>query len=267
MQQQRGEDGPGGHVAVTTSQTRAESWGDLPRNDIYKAVRWLAKISATALVLAFGYLQLSGSDLSTIGSSVTAEVIFKVALALYYASWVAGVLHDTAVQEGTYSRPPNRGRMPISGVLSALTLSVGFGLLCLWADNPERFSAFLAAFIAINYGLWQFMLRRYLHETVTRSRSDFEGERVRLERLHFVFDIYLSGQWQTSRFTVGALWVLALNVAVHTGASEIAIAAIVLGFVVLFEGWIWLMRLVTDVWIRAVENLGSRYRFEPVSRD
>src|SRR4051794_3585267 len=80
------EDVPVGQDAVTRAHARTEGWGDLPRDDIYKAIRWLAKISATALVLGFGYLQLSGSDWSTIGSSVTADVIFKVALALYYAS-------------------------------------------------------------------------------------------------------------------------------------------------------------------------------------
>jgi hypothetical protein len=247
-------------------EVRSSTWGDLPREDIYKAARWLVKGAATVLVLAFGYLQLSGSDWSTIGSSLTADVTFKVALALYYGSWVAGLLHDTALQEGTYSRPPNSGRMPMSGVLSALALSVAFGLLCLWAGEPGRFAALLAVFIAINFGLWKLMLRRYLAETVKRSEDDFRENPVRLERLHFVFYTYLSGRWQASRFTIGALWVLALNVVVHAGASEIVVAAMVLGFVIVFEGWIWFMRVVTDVWNRTLEELGARYELRQTAR-
>jgi hypothetical protein len=220
--------------------------------------RLLVKAAATGLVLTFGYLQLSGAEYGSIVSDVSADATFKLALALYYASWVAGTLVDTAVQERTYSSPPTGGRMPVGGFVAALVLSIAFGGLCFWAANPTRFAGLLGVFLVLNIVGWRYLLHR-LDPTVRESRAAFDRSYFKLERLHIVYDEYLAGPWQVSRFAVALLGVAALNVLVRAGADDILIAGVTLAYVVVIEAWIWYMRLHVRAAVRLLDVLDTWY--------
>lgn len=236
-------------------------WAEPPLWDVYRTARWLIRLVAAGLVLFFGYLQLSGADYATIASSLPATTTFRLALALYYTSWITGVLYDTAIQEGTYSTPPNHGRIPV--ILGTLALAITFGALCVWADNPVRFAGLLSGFLILNIALWRLMVDRVLPKTVAESQDAFRGDYAKLERLRLAYRVYLCGRWQWARFATVGLGLVGINILVRAGVSDLLVAGAILVLIVFKEAWIWLVRLQVGAAVRLLDRLGQNYSLTP----
>lgn len=234
-----------------------------PPRDVYQVVRVLAQAAAVVLILIFGWLELKGAAYEPL-QNIPGDSITKLALALYYAGWVAGIMTDTRIQERTYSVPPNRGRMPLSGYVSALALSVGFGVLCfVTGRSPGRFAIFLAAFLAVNVATWRYLVDKVLPATAARSQQDFVDDPIRLERLRLVYGGYLRGRWQWARYGAGAVAIVVVCAAIISKQKGVVIASTILGYVALMEGWIWLVRLRLGASLHVLDYLGGRYSLAP----
>jgi hypothetical protein len=112
---------------------------------IARSTRQLIKIMASVLVFAFGWLKLQGLELAPIAKELPASVILKLSLALYFACWVYGTLKDTNFQEYVYEKAPNRGRLPVVGIILCTLLAFIFGLMCL-VKTYQQFAIVLTVF-------------------------------------------------------------------------------------------------------------------------
>lgn len=236
--------------------------GHPPRN-VYQVIRLLAQGAAAVLILTFSWLELKEATYKPL-KDIPDDSITRLALALYYAGWVAGVMTDTSVQERTYSVPPNKGHMPLSGFVSALALSVGFGALCfLTGSSAGRFAVLLAAFLIINIATWRYMVDKVLPGTVARSKKDFEGDPIRSERLRLVYSGYLAGRWQWARYGAGAVGIGVICGAILSNKKPVVVASAILGYVLLMEGWIWLVRPRLGASLQVLDYMGRRYSLAP----
>jgi len=239
-------------------------------HSIYRSAKLTVKLAAGALVVIFGWLQLRGISFAPIAKDLSADVVLKSALALYYSCWVAGALLDTETQEKVYASQPNKGRMPIGGFGVILLLAAVFGVLCA-AKTYALFSIALDAFLLLNVGTWAYMTRRLLPNAVTRSRQVYASAPLKLERIHLIYDRYLCGPWQVHRFITGGCLLAVLNVLVWShmadslasnlglGSRELIISLVILCFVLVMEAWIWLVRLRIATSLALLEYLEERY--------
>src|SRR5260221_1477632 len=132
---------------------------------IYRTAKLLVKGAAGALVLIFGWLQLKGISFAPIAKDLSAGVVLKASLAVYYSCWVAGTLLDTDTQEKVYAAQPNRGRMPAGGFGVIALLAVVFGVLCA-VKTYALFALALDTFLLLNIGTWLYLTKRLLPETI-----------------------------------------------------------------------------------------------------
>lgn len=235
-----------------------------PSRDVYQVIRLLVKVAGSALIVIFSWLELKGAAYEPL-QRIPGDSLIKLALALYYAGWVAGILTDTSVQEQTYSTPPNKGRMPLSGWVSALSLSVGFGVPCfVTARSPGRFVLFLALFLGINVLTWRYLVGKVLPSTVAGSYRDFAGDLLRVEKVRLVYEGYLCGRWQWMRYSAGALGVVVIGAMVVSKQDSLVIGSSILGYVVLMESWVWLVRLRLGASLRLLDYLRGTYSLVPL---
>ncbi len=212
------------------------------------------------------------------------DLLLKLTLALYYSCWVFGSTFDTNLQMSVYVRDPNRGLFP----KFAYALLIGFGAaaaILLWASKEEAYFAFvLTGFVAFNI-LGFFYILRYVKPIMAASKEQYEIKRdyFGLEQLDLVIT-YMSGRWQSLRFTVMVLLAIAMNVIVFSDSARGLVASLVaaiappvnaqtidrlipslsfLVFVLVAEGWIWAQRLRVRTAIDLVEGLAAKYIVRP----
>lgn len=229
--------------------------------DFARTTRSVITYLAGGLALLFGWLEFKDVAIGQIVGSVSGGLIVKIALSIYYLSWVAGTINDVDQQETAYAEAPNAGRFPRSGFLVAISVAAAFAILC-YVSSAQAFSLVLAFFLVLNVAGYLYILRT-IKPTVEKSRQQYLqlGDRSSLAKLEIVWR-YLGGAWQWWRFAYG-LMAIGLVVAasfsqlpqrLHALYSEIPpenyIALSVLLYVLSMEGWIWAMRL----WARIAQD-------------
>lgn len=236
-----------------------------------RKTRILVRVLAAALALSFAWLKLRGVPFPRLTSETTATILFRSALILYYFGWLAGVLMDTRDEEDLLVAAPNRGRLPLVGLILAITISVVFGLLC-WVDTYRKLALALALLWILDKTGWVYLYKTLLGPEITRARSIYknEGDLFLAEQVNQLEEFF-TAPWHWWRFGCGLGLVLVINVLTWTElgsyvalittyvtkASLISLSLLL--FVVIFEGWIWVYRLRRFHAIRFLDGLGLRY--------
>jgi hypothetical protein len=243
-------------------------------------------VMATVLAALFAWVQLREIPLPPI-ESVEPTYVRRIVLAIYYACWVAGSTVDANIQKEVYRRDPVQGKIPREALLAVVGLFV-VAVLLLWAsDSDQSVSLALVPFLIVNVVGWRVLVRRVSPIITATAQAYEQAEHYhRLEQLGVV-DRYMRGRWQWLRFGVLALLVAGTNVmafsppvrawvASYVGAffpastsnaiaGLLPVAALVL-FVLVSEGWIWVLRLRNAVALRTIADLATRYSLKPIGR-
>jgi hypothetical protein len=219
-------------------------------------LRFVVTTSAATLTMGFGWLKFRGVDLIGVLHSVPADFVLKLAMALYFASWIAGLLSDLADMEFVLVKSPSPVHVKVGGTLVGILTAIAFGLLC-YVETMQHFSIALLVLLVINTIGWLYLTRIVLPaaESISHSFYTSQGRMLRLEQLNIVCRHFQGGSWQLIRLTLGLLAaitmtvlshkyaVLALEVQVIQTYGDILSASVFLVYVLVLEGWIWFMRM------------------------
>lgn len=223
------------------------------------------------LVLLFGFLELKGIELTPIFSNITAELVLKLSLFLFYILWFFGPIIDLNNQELILNDAPNNGKLTKEALLLILLIGITFGVLC-WVNSFQKFTIVLSCFWLINFGSWFYLVKRILKNPIQSSRShyletnDFEN----YEQLELV-EHFISGKWQVLRFSVGVFLLIVLNLLSYTRLSDyiavslnliskdIILAYSALFFVLFTEIWMWYKRIDLIIAMKTVRTVSNKY--------
>lgn len=246
-------------------------------------------IVGTALALLFTWLTLQNLPYAEAIANARREYILRIALVMYYLSWVAGTKFDLTTQKSVYLLDPNRAQSRIPSITVVGSILVAFAILLWVKDEDPKFVLALSVLVAVNVVSWRFFLRDIVNPIITATREIYRGERdyFGLERLR-VIEGYIGGDWQWRRFAVMAGMMLIASVLVAFSplrtsladllnrlypslpaekVSPLLTAAFLAIFVLVAEGWIWIMRIRTRLSLQLLAVLDSRYRLLPLGSD
>ncbi len=245
--------------------------------------RFTIKIIGGALALLFTWIQLKDFPVVPLLESTKAGFVLRLALAVYYFSWIFGTSFDVSVQQSVYVRDADRGHLGWRAI-AAIGLFGATAAIFLWASDDEKwFAATLTGFIIANIIGWLVLVRR-VTSIIYMSLLTYDQDFFEIERLHVV-KIYIAGNWQKYRFLVMfaiALVAIAISfVAPVRLMVSLAIASLVFGlketvispllpslvfvvFLVIAEGWIWMMRAKTWASLNLISDLKEKYQLEPI---
>jgi hypothetical protein len=240
-----------------------------------RSARTLITSLAAALALFFGWLQFREIEFGPIVEDVSAKIVFKGAMALYYACWVAGTTWDTDDQELLYSVAPREGKLPWNGIATAVILATVFGVLC-WIPSDRIFAVVLALFLAVNVLSWRYLVTRITRKAIRDAMM------VHMKNKNFcetacleIWTRYLDAPWQWYRFAAGAVVIGMLNLVIFTGlagfishksshlSTDLLTTIGIVLFILVMESWIWIMRVKTRVGIHTVRELTTMYEISP----
>ncbi|MFP4073270.1 MAG: hypothetical protein ACLFVZ_04450 [Actinomycetota bacterium] len=258
---------------------RSEHWADKAKViRMALTAKRMIRALAFSLIGIFGFLRLRGVPVGPTLESLPAELIFKIALFIYFSSWVLGTVNDANEQEIAYAVPPRDGKFPWQGYALGASLALVFGVMC-FVDNPRHFAIALTVFLGINVVGWRYLVRKLRPEAYARSleryRNDKDGMSMfRLE----VFYRYIAGKWQWYRFLYGAALLLPLyylaffDSAARVGdgmgirSKETLVSLSFLVYVVSFEAWVWVQRIKVKFATNVLEDLQEEFAIVVVSK-
>jgi len=235
-----------------------------------RLARSAIRVVATLLALTFAWLKFRGIEFAPVAKTLPAELIFHVALALYYSCWILGLTNDTQEQELVYPQAPKN--VIIGCIVFGIVFFAAFLALC-YVDTARLFVVVLAAFLVINVGSWQFFIKIFMRSATLNTRSKYLSDNnfIGLERLQIIYDEYLCGRWQWIRFIVGGgivtvIGILAFHDAtsqaierLQSGLVDILISLLLLLFVFVMEVWIWIMRLKVKHRLSLLDRIEDKY--------
>jgi hypothetical protein len=253
-------------------------------NKLARTARWSINVIAGVLALFFTWVKLSGTSLIPVLENTEPEVLAKIILVFYYLCWVFGTGFDVGNQQAVYVSDPKEGRIALDtfGVLVGLTIVTA---ALLWAsDDIKVFAAMLVVFLIANILLWRYLLTRVrpiieASAKIYRDRKNYPD----LERLHVV-ENYLAGDWQKHRFLAMCLLLAAANVICFVEPVQQAASAVmrlilppnlapaivrllphlsIILFILVAEGWIWIMRVRTWTSLHVIAALRKSYELKP----
>lgn len=214
-------------------------------------VLWLAVVSLPGFIERFNFIR-------------------GLLLLAYALSWILGSNFDLSSQKSAYVGLPVP---PVARWASyvILVLMIAGGLLTISTDE-RYFSAALATFFLINVAGWMLFRGKVQRAVLSQRASLLQGHPDRIDLFDAVAR-YLTGNWQWHRFAAMLLTIAAAvavsfsvearesvslyfhriftNWPVDAIASNVPIICLAM-FVVVAEGWIWLMRLSVYVIRRRV---------------
>lgn len=233
----------------------------------------------------FSAIQINAISLVKLTMQIDPDVFVRAGLLLYCNAWLFGARLDTSMNEQVFVVDPERGRFPWSFVLILPGFVVLAGALLFVADNVQHLSLALAAFWFVDLGMWwnyvRFMKPRGLHTAAFYTERRMFPQ---LEKLKFMLRHYVTLDWQLKRFSCMAVVLLLFLLTAHseqardqvhvllahvlpgTTAERIVTGlphALFLVYVLLAEAWSWWMRLKTNQFIRAVDEIKNSYVLWP----
>jgi hypothetical protein len=258
------------------------------RSEIDRLFEW-SRLFVTIVGVLFGsvfaVLQFQHISIVALFTQVEPDTFVRLGLILYYNSWVLSAAVESKMAQKVYAADPNRGRVPPSMFL-VLPLLVGVGLLLFWASsNMQRLSYTLAAFYIVDLIQWT-VFKSLAKPMAAASAEIYKTRRqyAQLEQLNAYVVDHMQGRWQAFRYVSMAVLVLALLCASHLNdvrrfvaehihsmtlglsverIESLASPLLFLAYVVVAEGWVWLMRLRTRRRIALIDELRSRYTLRP----
>lgn len=239
------------------------------------------------LATVYAFLTFATFPIPDVISAIDPAKGLKLTMIVYYFLWVWGLNHDTDLQEIVYAAAPAEGKLRPSDK-GVIVLIILVSLSLVWAIGSEqRFAAILAIFIAVNVFAWRWLLAA-IRPAIVESKEIYRAapqDFFSLERLD-AFVEYISGHWQWLRFGAMGLVLAVLNAVVFFDDTRVFLASTLtqiypkisieqfsailpLGLFIVFtmveEGWIWIMRLKTDLVIAVTSDLEEKYQLRPRS--
>lgn len=216
-------------------------------------VKWVG----VALALVFTWLAVKSVPINSESSAIA----WRIALVLYYLSWIAGATTDINIQYRVYVTAPDRGEVT-GGTIAAIAALVALGVLLFYSYSQRSYemaAGTLTLFWIANILGWQYLIK-VTRQPFGDARMSYESERdgVGKVRLNYVEE-YVTGSWQWRRFVVVGVYVVVYDVIVFTQLGNTLTAWFdvpgkdviagfgLLGFVVLAESWMWVRRIRTSV--------------------
>jgi hypothetical protein len=235
-------------------------------------VELAAKVVCGILVVVFASLQFSKKDVELFASEPAAELIFRVAMALYLAAWSAGGVHDLRHQRDALIAPTNTTKEILNGFGFILALGFLFAMMCVVRENKTWTVLFLAAFLLLNIGAWRYFSNRIMRPMIDKSLATYAGEQdyFAVEKVKNVKN-YICGAWQYYRFGIAVALAVLLNCLMLPGVSqriadnipgakkhEIESSAILI-YVVVIEALIWHRRILASLTRKMLEEMEIEY--------
>jgi hypothetical protein len=243
-------------------------------------------VRVVGLVFGFlvAFLQIKDIKPDALLTPSSADIIWRVALIIYYWSWVGGFNFDLNVQELAYIAFPGQGRWSQQlyfilavFIVMAATLLTSFG-------NIAYFSLALTCFLIVDYASW-FCMRLYFRQSIDHSRIHYTTEQqfYEVEILTMVQD-QVFGLWKLWRLLLGAGMVGVAdlfsfnhafqNIVVRgmqnvfpwlssTDAGSFFYSALFLIYVVVMESWLWFHRIRLYARLGTLDYLSGTYQLTP----
>lgn len=253
------------------------------------AIDWTRRLtSMISSVLAFKIIWsfMEGRRFSPEGSWALVQII----VVLYFLSWSLAALTGIKTQAVVLNSTGGiSSKMPLPAVFAlAVGLPIGaftmflvlFGerfkteLLPFWDRSITEFLVVLLAAFWLWDMAWHFLARKSIRLMVDSSKANLEAENKRyceLEKIS-VLEAFIFGVWRIYRISFGIivvvfllfsmvfikkyLYIPVLDVSIPMEA-EIAIVTFI--FVIVSEGWIWIMRIRMISGIETIVDIGDRY--------
>jgi hypothetical protein len=276
---------PSGDVGVRSAPKTPESESDARKR--LQRVFWWARqaVWAVATILAFAFLWLQWKDYLEGGlvDKVSKVVVIKLALGIYYFSWIFACRFDLKIQESVYIIDPNKGALPKSFFLLTPLFLVGAALLLWAADHETYLPYFITTFFAIDTVLWIYT-RKWaipIAEATRRHHSSNPERYFYIAQIDVVEEL-MCGKYQIYRHIalfalIAAFDMIALfdtpkefiSLLIHAvnsdiserSMSELLPAAFLLGYVLACELSMWFMRARALLSLKIIDRLHMKYRF------
>lgn len=240
--------------------------------ELARYLRLIAAVLAAALTMGFGWLKFRGVDVVGVLQPVPADFILKLAMAVYFASWVSGAVSDVSDLEFVLIKAPSPMHVKVGGTILAVLTALAFAALCL-AETAPAFSTALSTLLGVNIVGWFYITMVVVPVAHSASADHYRqrGDLLRLEQLNLVCKWYLSGLWQLARLLFGLLVAIAMLALTYNWSylqsiqpslsahGEILAAGLFLAYVLGFEGWIWFMRMRVKGGLRLLQNIEQSY--------
>jgi hypothetical protein len=252
---------------------------------LFGTARAFLGIVGSLFGLIFTYVQIK--NISIVGpiQAFDPEIFTRLALIIYYNSWIIASNLEFKMAQSVYTADPNRGRIPISIYLILPVLLIVGALLFFIQSNEKYLSIAIVLFLIADVTLWV-NVSRLARPMAERSAILYiqEGMYAGLERLRFYSKDYIRGPWQIYRYTTMACISIIILVVCHVdtarsyGArwlhfllpdvdvqklSALVPGILILGYIGMAEGWVWTMRLKTKRNLELLEELRTRYTLKP----
>jgi hypothetical protein len=239
-----------------------------------KRFRWVLWTAFISLPVIFGWLNFQDVDFVKVSKQLEVDFLLKMSMALYFLSWSLGAEWETSDMESYYAVPPNRGKLPWGGVVAIVFLVIAGAVLCV-VHSSKWFALALVGFWAVDYLGWIY-LGKVVRPIVAESLEMYEKakEYDKLESL-LVFNELNQGVWKWWRAGAGLVCLIFLNLLAFSRLSQIlgdaaggltgefVLAISILGYFLLFEGWIWFKRIRARNCYHLIANLAEKYNLSP----
>ncbi len=243
-----------------------------------RTTRRVVKVVAILLPAVVAGLSLRDVTVQTVVDVLTRsnEVVWRVAILLYFASLVFGAYSDIDDQARVFRVAPRMGQLPLPAIAIILMLGIIGGIVA-YSWSFEVFAIALTAFWVVWILGWKFMVGAVTAPMVGDSRAIYtrNNDYAGIERTRVVED-FLAGRWHIARFLAGGailLMLLGLSLARHQNIAALPIVGALnwetlkafglLFFVLVMESWIWAKRIKMKALLMGLDQLARRYRFTP----
>lgn len=247
-----------------------------------KIVRLLGSLVSIILVAKLFSGLIEGLSLS----SGSAWKIAQITILIYYWSWFFAALKGIETQSLLLNTTDKSDRIPFAGYFG---LFVGFPIgvaamtlllfpniievlsLNYWFDSPTELLVFILAVFWIWDMLWHWSVRKTMRTRIEKTKINLKEKYIELEQLLYL-EYFIFGAWRVLRIIIGAIVIGSLifiifNLKkdieiplVETSVSgDLIIAIIMFLFVIISEGFIWIMRLRMFVGIASLDKISLNY--------
>jgi hypothetical protein len=240
------------------------------------------KIVGGILAALFTWLQLKDFPFIPLLESTPPEAILKFIIAVYYFSWVFGSSFDVRLQQSVYVSDPGRGQLTWPGIVALGALAVIAAVLLWVSDSTKEFAVVLHIFVLADLLTWKYYLIPRTTPIIRASKGICAKDRefFDLERLSLV-ESYMVGKWHWYRFIALGALLLIIDVlcfidpirallgaliesavpGLKTGlATSLLPVLSIVAFIVVAEGWKWMLRINMRTALQVISDLKKKYR-------
>jgi hypothetical protein len=238
-------------------------------------------IVGTILATGFVILTLGHLPFTEAIKNTNYSYVRDIALAVYYNCWIWGTLFDVGLQKSVYYTDPTNAQFRVASILSVGALLAVGALLVAVRYYDLYFACALTVLVVVNIFVWKHVLS-VVEPSIKASEQMYASllAHSSQESLNWVKN-YMTGKWQIWRFAAMLLiatamivisinegmrglaaslvaWLFPSDVPFNT-IKELLPASLFVIFIMVAEGWIWMMRTVTRTAIYTIDQLHSHY--------